>query len=83
MCNSNDGPDYHLNCAYQITHRSVILRTHGPKYRQMNDYSNCAIQIPHRDVILRTQSKFDIVIQMIMQIVQFELKFELRTFALV
>ena len=35
----NDG------CVLQITHRDVILRTHGPKY----SHSNCAfrIQIAH------------------------------------
>ena len=48
-------PDHHLNCAFQITHCIVILRTHGPKYRHSNDHSNCAIQITHRDVTLRTQ----------------------------
>ena len=42
---SNDGPDHHLNCAFQIMHRDVILRTHGPKYRDSNDHSNCAFQI--------------------------------------
>ena len=41
--NSNDGPDHHLNCAIQITHRDVILRTHGPKYYHSNDHSNCAL----------------------------------------
>ena len=44
VCNSNDGPDRHLNCAIQITHRNVILRTHGPKYSHSND-SNCAIRM--------------------------------------
>ena len=33
------------NCAFQITHRYVILRTHGPKFRHSNDHSNCAIWI--------------------------------------
>ena len=55
MHNSNDGLDHHLNCAIKITHRDVILRTHGPKYRHSNDHSNCAIQVTHRDVNLRTQ----------------------------
>ena len=43
----NNGPDRYLNCAIQITHRDVILRTltHGPKYRHSNDHSNCAIQV--------------------------------------
>ena len=51
MCNSNDGPDRHLNCAIQITHGDVILCTHGPKYRHSNDTSNsndksnCAIRM--------------------------------------
>ena len=51
MRNSNGVPDHDLNCAFQITHRHVILRTHGPKYRHSNDNSNCAIlmiiQIAH------------------------------------
>ena len=41
----DDGPDHHLNCAFQITHRDVILCTHGPKYRHSNDHSNCTIRI--------------------------------------
>ena len=45
MRNSNDGLDRHLNCAIQITHRYVILRTHGPKYRHSNDDSNWAFRI--------------------------------------
>ena len=53
MCNSYDG---HLKCAFQITHRDVIFRTHVPKYCHSNDHSNCAIQITHRDIILCTHS---------------------------
>ena len=34
--------DHHLNRAFQITHRKVILHTYGPKYRHSNDNSNCA-----------------------------------------
>ena len=47
MRNSNDGPDRHLNCAFQITHGDEILRTHGPKYRHSNDTSNsnCATRM--------------------------------------
>ena len=45
MRNSNDGPDHHSNCAIQITHHDVILRTHGLKYRHLNDHSNCAFRI--------------------------------------
>ena len=44
--NSNDGPDgpdHHLNCIIQITHRCVSLHTHCPKYRHWNDHSNCAL----------------------------------------
>ena len=40
---SNDGLDHDLNCAIQIMHRGVTLRTHGPKYRHSNDNSNCAL----------------------------------------
>ena len=47
MRNSTDGPDHHLNCAFQITYRDVILHTQGPKYRHSNDHSNCAIEIVH------------------------------------
>ena len=43
MHNSNDGPDHHLNCTIQITHRDVSLRTHGPKYCHLNDHSNCTL----------------------------------------
>ena len=35
--NLRSGPSFEL--------RNVILRTHGPKYRDSNDHSNCAIQI--------------------------------------
>ena len=28
-----------------MMHRDVILRTHAPKYRHLNDNSNCAIRI--------------------------------------
>ena len=45
MRNSNDGPDHHLKCAFQITHRDVIWRTHGPKYRLSNFNSKCAFRI--------------------------------------
>ena len=45
MRNWKTPPDRHLNCAFQMTHRDVIWRTHGPKYRHWNDHSNCAIQI--------------------------------------
>ena len=41
-------PDHHLNFAIQITHRNVILRTHGPKYRHSNDHSNCAVPLCSR-----------------------------------
>ena len=46
----------HSNCAIRVTHRDVNLRTHGPKYRHLNDNSNCAIQM---------------IIQMIIQIAHF------------
>ena len=45
LCNSNDGPDRHLNCAIQIKHRNVILHTHGTKYRHSNDHSKCTIRM--------------------------------------
>ena len=41
--NLNDGPNRHLNCAIQITHRDVNLLTHGPKYCHSNDHSNCTL----------------------------------------
>ena len=47
----------YLNCAFQISHRDVILRTHGPKYSHSNDHSNCAIQITHHNFILRTHGQ--------------------------
>ena len=42
------GPKYchlnaHSNCAIQITHRKIKLRTHGPKYHHWNDDSNSEI----------------------------------------
>ena len=43
MRNWKTPPDRHLNCAFQMTHRDVIWRTHGPKYCNLNDNSNCAL----------------------------------------
>ena len=37
--------DRHLKCAFQITHRDVIWRTHGQKYRLSNFNSKCAFRI--------------------------------------
>ena len=45
MNNLKTPPDRHLKCAFQMTHRYVIWRTHGPKYHLSNFYSKCAFQI--------------------------------------
>ena len=45
-----------MKCAFQITHRDVIWRTHGPKYRISNFYSKCAFRIK----IQNTELKFKI-----------------------
>ena len=37
--------DRHLKCAFQIMHRDVIWRTHGPKYHLSNFNSKCAFRI--------------------------------------
>ena len=37
--------EWSFKCAIQITHRDVILRTHGPRYCHSNDHSNCSYQI--------------------------------------
>ena len=37
--------DRHLKCAFQITHRDVIWRTHSPNYHLSNFNSKCAFQI--------------------------------------
>ena len=45
MRNRKTPPDRHLKCAFQMTHRDVIWRTHSPKYRLSNFNSKCAFQI--------------------------------------
>ena len=45
MRNLKTPPDRHLKCAFQMTHRDVIWRIHGPKYSLSNLNSKCAFQI--------------------------------------
>ena len=45
MRNLKTPPDRHLKCAFQMTHRDVILCTHSPKYHLLNCNSKCAFQI--------------------------------------
>ena len=45
MRNRKTPLDCHLKCAFQITHRDVIWRTHGPNYRLSNFNSKCAFRI--------------------------------------
>ena len=49
-------PDRHLKCTFQMTHRAVIWRTHGPKYHLSNFNSKCTFWIQNYALCSRVKT---------------------------